>query len=130
MRQWLHETLTADATLMALLQGGVHAARGFDSVPATKPFLVHRGSTDTPDIMDGNVAVASTRYWWVWVHDDPGDYTRIDDVLDRVRIVLQGARGGSQSGIVVARWIDSSDDLFDDQMGTVCRYDRYTISHT
>lgn len=129
MRQWFHEQLIGDEALMGLLPGGIHAARGFDHVPVDKPFLVHRFSTNRPDIMDGNKAVASTQYVWVWVHDDPGSYTKVDDGLERAKAVLQGLTGSPGSGVNTVRWVDSSDDLFDPDMGTVCRFDRYLITH-
>lgn len=130
MRQWWYEQQVADAPLMALLPGGIHSARGFDQVPDDKPFLVNRFSTSTPDLMDENKPIAGTQYVWVWAHDEPGSYLRIDDVLDRVKFVMSGRRGTPGSGIHVVRFVGSSDDLFDDQMGTVCRFDRYTIAHT
>lgn len=87
--------------------------------PAMRPFAVTRWREDSPGI-----GPVSRRTLTIWVHDTPGSYKRIDDVIRRVREVLepvvamQDPDGGWLNQI---EWRGNSEDLSDDVQGTVVR---------
>jgi hypothetical protein len=59
----------------------------------------------------------------VWVHDEPGDYYQIDQVLDRVREVLEATP--AQDKFLEFRLLFKSSDLYDDLLKTIVRYSRF-----
>ncbi len=66
----------------------------------------------------------------VWVHDQPGDYDRVDKILEYVRQVLDGAehrKGASGAEIVRCEWKSDSPDLDDDGYGTITRMSAFEI---
>lgn len=130
LRDYLFHLVTTDAVINAL---GITAANAFTSndaeTPQMRPFLVFRFANTTPGI-PGEQTV-NDRSFQVWVHDDPNDYTRIDDVITRVRSVLTsvfaqytGTEGQYIHGV---EWMGDSEDLADDEQRTITRYCEYRL---
>lgn len=95
--------------------------------PQVRPLMVLRWQDTSPGM--GRV---NQRNLQVWVHDTPGDYTRIDRILKRVYVLLTTMfgvnTGDADSWITQIDWKGDSDDLDDDEAVTFCRYSNYTIT--
>lgn len=66
----------------------------------------------------------------IWAHDKSGDYTVIDELLNRCRIVLTAMRAvstGDSKWITCVEWQDDSEDLYDEGPGTITRNSSYII---
>lgn len=115
MRRLIHTLLSTHQPLMDLLPGGLYGDRSLKDTPAVKPFgvLLHEG----PSRGLGTVHRATTV---LWVHDEVGDYTRIDDALKVARLHLAAQVQVSLNGIYLmqAEWQGDSVDLYDDARGT------------
>lgn len=129
MRSLIRSRILADGQLAAagVLPAGTLA--GQVDTPTERPFL----NLIWGDTGEG-LAVVKRRLLTVWVHDNPGDYWRIDQILVRLRSVLTGieatawTEAGGQSGWVTAvRWEGDSGDLTDDGHGTIVRTSSYSI---
>jgi hypothetical protein len=115
IRATLYELLTTDATLTAV-------------VPAER-WYERSATTDTPPTpyavladlgTDARAAGKFARLYGVYVHDDRGSYTRIDNALSLVRSRLESAAQylGSDGRLVSATLQSTSDDSFDDATAT------------
>ena len=119
VRSWFFGLVDADATLDGLVGDRIYPSNTVFTVPPT-PYMVYKVSSLTP-----RIATALNTQLQVWAHDEPGDYTTIDDILARVKEVLESQ--GNSGDFLSAEWLDGSEDGFDDATGTIMRYDRYTI---
>lgn len=66
----------------------------------------------------------------LWVHDNPGDYTRIDAMLKRIEGVFDSVVHASAvegESISQAQFVSRSPDLNDDGFNTICRMTNYTL---
>lgn len=116
-RAWVDETLKANEELVALAKGGIHST--LSETPKAKPFIVVRMSTKTPDVGDfQDIAI--------WVHDQPGTYKTIDEILGKIRDLLDGPI--TAPGAIAAIWQGDSNDLADDSRGTVVRVSNYRLA--
>lgn len=93
-----------------------------------KPFGVFRIAMSSP----GVTARSSSRpvSLEVWVHDNPGDYTRIDGMLNRIEAVFDSVVHASAvegESISQAQFMSRSPDLNDDGFDTICRMTNYTL---
>lgn len=119
VRSWFYSLVTGDAELTALVGTRVYPVNSLETTPQV-PFLVYRLSVETP-----RIALARNAPLQVWVHDDAGDYARIDNILNRVKEVLTSQ--SHTDNFLEARWLDNSEDLYDDGTKTITRYARFTI---
>lgn len=120
-RSWVRSIITADATLLGLGVVAAGVLAGDVDTPRDRPFINIRWGVTTPGV--GGV---DRRSVVVWVHDKPGDYTRIDTILKRIKFLLaaQPTAGTADMGggyAVGLQWLTDSDDLVDDGHGTITR---------
>lgn len=131
LRSYVFSLLTTDATLNGL---GITAASTFithdTDTPQMRPLMILRWQRADPGLRgDDAYASSNFRRLQVWVHDAPGDYDRIDQVLKRVRDVLTSVHaqytGTSYEWVSQTRWEGDSEDLRDDDAGTITRNSQY-----
>lgn len=129
MRTLIRSALLADAPLatMGVVPEGVLA--GDVDTPIVRPFLNLRWG-NTVQGLD----VLMPRELVVWVHDEPGDYSRIDAILPALRRILTGIEAtrwteasGQTGWVSVIEWNGDSGDLADDGHGTIVRTSAFSI---
>lgn len=103
------------------------ASSGADGdIVLPRPHLILRmGSKDQ------GVGTVHRRDLQVWAHDEPGDYSVIDDLLNRVRIVLTAVEAYQVTDgkwISCITWQGDSEDLYDDGPGTIVRNGSYIVT--
>jgi hypothetical protein len=133
VRSFVFSLLTSDSILNGL---GFDENNTFTShdedTPQERPFMILRwGATDV-GLNDWDTGVGSNlRRLSVWVHDDPGDYVRIDQAVARVRTLLTSVHGAYTGtiGQYIGQidWNGDSDDFKDDIVGTITRNSSYTF---
>lgn len=87
--------------------------------PTAYPFIVARWEESAPAFGD-----VGSRGLTVWVHDEPGDYARIDSMLAWIKNALTSAihvNGGDGWIITQIDWTGDSPDFFDDGWRTITR---------
>jgi hypothetical protein len=67
---------------------------------------------------------ASRQTVQVWVHDEPGDYYVIDQILARVKFVLEAVEAGNPHGFLEIRFLQTGPDLWDDLVKQIVRFSR------
>ncbi len=111
MRRLVYNLFKTNAPFMALLPGGLYGDRVEFAIPEAKPFgvLTHEGPLP---------GVSRHRQYRsvLWVHDEPGDYTRIDAVLRAAEVLLAAAVPTSLNGVWLndVAWLGVSPDLSDE----------------
>lgn len=130
IRSFVFSLLTTDTTLIAL---GITADSVFTThdvdTPQVRPMIVLRwGLTD--NVL--NRSPIASRGLQVWVHDQPGDYERIETILRRVRTLLTSVSaqnaGASDAWVSEIKWERFSEDLSDEDAGTIARNGDFTIT--
>lgn len=124
MRRLVYQALTADATLMGLLPGGLAGDRT-TGVPDVLPFGVLTLEGPTPGI-------GAHRTWrlTVWVHSEREDFTAIDQVLKRVKAVMNTLAPRTLNSIWLTdvTWEGDSPDLHDEDRGTNVRTSAFLLA--
>ena len=126
MRALIFQALVSDPTLNSL---GIDSASSFAidvDTPQTRPFLQIRwGRTE----IGLKTTAVSRRTITIWAHDLPGDYTKIDQILARVKALLPGLEGQNNGlgYLLSAEWTGDSEDLADDGHGTITRNASFTL---
>lgn len=128
VREVVTTRLTSDS---AMNTEGINLGSTFLShdkdTPQVRPLMVLRWQDTAPGL-----STVNQRNLQVWVHDVPGDYTRVDRILRRVRTLLTtmfGVNAGDvDSWITQIDWKGDSDDLSDDEAVTFCRYSNFTVT--
>lgn len=121
-RTWMYVALTQYNGLDALL-----GDRVYSDVPEhpLKPFAVIRIGNEVPELHQREGA--SSTFAAVWVHDEPGSYTRIDDVLALIREAVLAKSDQSGVDIFQAIWTGDSQDLADDFRKTFVKTTSYRL---
>lgn len=124
MRILIRQAIANDATIASLGVVPEMVQAGDMDTPSGRPFINLRWSVTTPGL-----ATVDYRDLTVWVHDEPGDYDRIDRIIRRIRSILADKVGVAHSYgyLVVVEWNGDSEDLVDDGHGTITRTTSFRI---
>jgi hypothetical protein len=135
MRETIKAALETDATLEAILTGGIHAGTeisrqltpdAFDAASEIKPCALVKIERETQwGPYDSDAALSARTYVVIYAYERQG-YTHIDPALDRIRTLLHRAKLGS--GTWQIAWADDSDDLMDEGLACAMRYSRYVVT--
>lgn len=128
MREYMYGLISGDATLADIagyadtqeLSAAVFASNSVDT-PPTRPFIaIHWSSTNAVLFRDSSV---SSRNLSIWAYDKPADYTRIDNILRRIRTLVTLAVGvQTELGwLHQVDWLGESDDLWDESYQAIAR---------
>lgn len=118
MREIVRAAIIEDVTLASLGVVPSRVKSGDMDTPQGRPFLQLRwGRTDF------GLDVVLRRNLVIWVHDEPGDYTRIDLIILQLRSLLVELVGQSNGlgHVVGVEWVGDSEDLADDGHRTIAR---------
>lgn len=118
-RKWLYETVKAIPGVNDLAPGGVHAAGSLKGTPDEKPFIVLRMGVQQSALNDSDAPLVTNQEAIVYVHDQAGTYTRIDNILSIVRTTLVGQV--SEETAVACTWQGDSGELSDEFYRTITR---------
>jgi hypothetical protein len=122
-REAVYSLLTGDAELQSLgiTEASVWNIESVDNPARVKPFVV----TAWADVPRPTHPAARRRNLLVWAHDEGGDYSRIDSILERVRQLLTGVT--HFGGITQVDWEGASGDLYDDGFHTITRNSGFRV---
>jgi hypothetical protein len=118
VRTLIYQAIINDPTLIGLgITGPSTFAIDVDT-PAGRPFLQLRWGLN-----EIGLDVSTRRSLVIWVHDQPGDYTNIDNIILRLRTLIPSLvpspdSNGWLQGVV---WTGDSEDLVDDGHRTIAR---------
>lgn len=128
-REVIYEFITEDSVLQDLGFGvdSVFTDHTVDT-PQVRPLMILRWQ----NVVVG-VGPVNQRLLQVWVHDRPGDFGAIiDPALRRLRTLLSSLEAvrldGGAAGLHTVIWEGDSDDLRDDEVGTIARWTQFRLT--
>lgn len=122
-RSWLYNTLLNDGPLSAVVADRVIQGGGLRDANVTVPFIVYHLGNDTDENLAESGPAPHRQFFQVYVHDDSGDYTRIDNIGYLVKNALRN--GTDRGDILTIRYLETSQDLSDETLNTIFRYLRF-----
>lgn len=122
-RVWAKVRLDGAAPVTAIVPAAsILGAGSIEENVKNRPFIIVKVGVELPGPFPGSTVQSLT----LWVHDDPGDYMKIDSILKATRDALEGAV--PESGGVVCRWMGDSVDLADEGFKTICRNQTFQLN--
>jgi hypothetical protein len=123
VREWLYQTLTNTVPLAAQVADRIYGAGSMETATRDKPYIVIRLEPSLPTLKEGIVDQQDVS---VWVHDEPGSYVRITELLGIIRTALTST-DRKVNGFIACQWQGDSADLADDLLGTIVRNGSYRL---
>lgn len=133
VREYIFELITNDPVLNSL---GITEASTFMSktmdTQQIRPLCVLSWQAVPSPIVSGFPVNQRILQVWVHVAINEGDYTRVDQALRRLRDVLTGVVGvnvgAPDAWLSGINWEGESDDLRDDEQGTLMRNAQFRLT--
>lgn len=129
MRTWVYQTLKLSGLWVAT-SGRVYQTSVMTKVPDELPYAYYRMGLSRPALHgDHPVSLTSLR---LTVHDVPGDYGRIEDLLAQARTALTTMPAPFfDPRLIQCTYLDTSEDVPQDPLtGTIAKSARYQLAHT
>lgn len=129
VRTWVYSRLTTPQALITLVGDRVFAKKAMISSIEDHPYIVYKMGYSTDENVSEAVEVGR-QFIQVWVHDysdgKVADYVRIDLVIKAVKeaFFLQSS---SADGVIIANYLETSQDLNDETLNTVMKYVRFQL---
>lgn len=120
-RETVYKALIEWPGLAPLVEDRIYEASSIDK-HYKRPLLAIRMHTGFPV----QARLGRREYVAIWAHDDTGDYMQIDSIHEQVRLALESITPSEK--FLEARWIETSVDLRDDFMESICRYQRFQLT--
>lgn len=120
IRQFVHDRLSAIPDFTEVYQG-----ESVTEAPnrTEYPIAVYRIGNESPEFGMGELSTTHRKYFQVYIHDVPADYTRIDDLVDKVKAAF--VMPTSVGKIITVTYLETSRDLDDEFFGSIMRYVRF-----
>lgn len=131
-RTWAYNRVQNDAAVTAEVGDRVYQDTSLREDEATrqltKPFIVYRVWGLRPEFRGDDSDVKRREVFQFFVHDEPGDYLRIDRILKALYDLFADTR--DQSAGIISEWLEMSEDFRDDDMNTIMRYCRIQVKYS
>lgn len=126
MRAVVRSAIVADATLVTFGVTPEGVLAGDIDTPEPRPFLNLKWGTTNPALK----GAAQQTTLVIWVHDNPNDYERIDNICRRLRVLLPSLVGMQDVNDYVSQiaWTGYGPDLKDDGHRTITRQANFTLN--
>lgn len=112
-------------TLTDIALGGVLEGRSFEVTPQLRPFIIYAFGVQRAE---PRWRGPRRQDLVVYVHDDVGDYLRIDSTLDLVDGILTSAPSTADgSGFIQCDFVERSQDFQDNELNTFYKFARYQV---
>lgn len=132
MRAWLYDTLIHDIDLqnhlgydLAQMTSQVMPRESASVIPSVKPFLIYGlGNETSEDLAEDNDHDASRQFFQIWIHDEGGSFTKIDETIPLIKKLLIG-KSDPVSNVSTVRWLENSQEFSNETYNTIFRYSRF-----
>lgn len=127
-RSWVYQRILTDVALNLLITQRVYQSTRLNAAPHLKPFILYRSSSDIEVIRGDDGDVCRAQGFMIFAHDIPGDYTQTDVMIGHLQRLFKDTTDQA-NGVVRSRWVETSEDFRDDDMGTIVRYARIQVTY-
>lgn len=123
-RQLVHQVLSTTPELIALVGDRIFQGSSMLTAQVVKPFVVYSMGNNTDEGMtDPDSFQPSRQFFTVYIHDEKGDYSRIDDVVRVMkRAFLTAPLTGDVCGL---QYLETSADHDDPTLQSIMKYVRF-----
>jgi hypothetical protein len=124
MRTLIYQAIINDPELISYGITGTSSFAVDVDTPQSRPFLQLRWGVNAIGL-----DVSTRRSLVIWVHDQPGDYTKIDAIIFRLRSLIPSLvpSRDAQGWLQGVTWEGDSEDLTDDGHRTIARNTSFTL---
>lgn len=127
VREYIQTGLVSNAALLPLHNERVYQGRSLRTNDLPKPFLVHTMGNDTDENLAEVDVTPHRQFFTVWIYDNIGDYSRIDNMVTLVKKALSALCNSKSSGIITIRFLETSQDMLDQTYNAIFRYVRFQL---
>lgn len=136
MKKLIYKTLTEDAGLITRIPANRWFQRyglGERAIP-DNPKLPFALISELPGFVPGNVHETSralTHYFQVYIYDNVGSYTKIEEILDLVVeavLGMEGQKSMTGSTCLESRWQTRSQDYDDNNYDAFVKHDTFKVT--
>lgn len=127
-RVWLYQRMLNDPTLQGFISSRIFQSTMVTEAPKIKPFVMYRQTSDLGFFRGDDGHQVKRNGFMVFVHNIPGDYMLIDDIVEVINNLFDNAID-QPNGIIRSDWVETSDDLRDEDMGTIMKFIRLQITY-
>lgn len=130
MRTWLYDRLANAPSLQGYYSDPdlnliVFPRESMESSAVVKPYLVYGlGTESAEDLAEDNDHTAERQFFQVWVHDEGGDYGRIDEIVGKLKVLLTNASSPADN-VIIVRYLETSQEFSHQTLKTLFRYVRF-----
>lgn len=137
MRAWLYDLLTQHPPLQAAVEATpsemldrVMPRRSEETINLPKPWLMYGlGNATSEDLSDSTAKDpqdknAERQFFQIWIHDEGGDFNKIDDIARIVIALVTGAES-PEDGVLTVRYLETSAEFSNETYNTNFRYIRF-----
>ncbi|MGX9924107.1 hypothetical protein ACWIG4_30135 [Streptomyces sp. NPDC002248] len=125
-RQFIYETLL-HGTSGQMVEGRVLQSGALISGQSVKPYIVYTvGNSTDEGFSDPDSVQPHRQFFQVYIHDETGDYDRIDDIVRAVKNDFIHAV--VRDNICGVSFLETSRDLDDPTLQTIMRYVRFQLA--
>lgn len=133
MRPWIYDQITTASELWIKL-GLTYPELTARVIPREskstltgmgRPFIVYGlGQTTNEALAETNEHEARRQFFQIWVHDEGGSYTLIDDILEILKDIFQG-KSAPAFNVSHVLWLENSQEFSNETYNTLFRYARF-----
>lgn len=127
-RSWVFQRITNDVLLAALVGERIYQSTSITNAPHIKPFIMYRSTSDSDEMRGDDKDATRQRGFMIFAHDIPGDYVQIDTMMGHLQRLFKDTNDLANA-VVRSRWVETSEDFRDDDMGTIMRYARILVTY-
>lgn len=126
-REFVYNVMANRAALTALVGDRIFQQGALLTGQTIKPYLVYTMGNNTDEGMSDPDSLQPTRqFFQVYIHDEVGDYTRIDSIVKELKLAFMAAETtGDVCGVT---YLETSRDLDDNTLETIMRYMRFQLA--
>lgn len=128
MRVWVYQTLKLSG-LWTAINERVYQTSMMTKVPEEPPYAYYRMGLSRPALHSDHAA--SITPFQIIIHDVPGDYMRIEELLALAKVGLTSIPAlVPEPRLIQCTWLETSEDVPQDPMtGTIAKSARYNLAH-
>lgn len=126
-RQFVYDVITGYAPVTTLVGERVFQQGSLLTAQTIKPYLVYTMGNNTDEEMsDPDSFRPARQFFQIFVHDEVGDYTRIDTIMGHLKnAFLSAPLSGDVCGV---QYLEASRDLDDPTLESIMRYSRFQLA--
>lgn len=126
-RDFVYSVMASSAGVSSLVGDRIFQQGSLLHAQTIKPYIVYTMGNATDEGMDDpDNFMPARQYFQIYIHDEVGDYSRIDQVVEELKKAFTTAMPeGNVCGI---QYLETSRDLDDPTLESIMRYVRFQLA--